>query len=59
MYGNMCNKSPTLIDLNEMSAGAGWMAVRWWLLEVLPAQLSYKKHSRCIIITGCGKSRPI
>ena len=28
------------------------------MLEVLPPQLSSKKHSRCIIITGWAKSRP-
>ncbi|OLP85583.1 Pentatricopeptide repeat-containing protein, chloroplastic, partial [Symbiodinium microadriaticum] len=59
LYDNLCNEEPTLLDLHYMSAGAGWMAVRWWLLEVLPQQLSSKKHSRCIIITGWGKSRPI
>ena len=58
LYGSLCNKGPTLLDLHELFAGAGWMAVRWWLLEVLPPQLSSKKHSRCIIITGWAKSRP-
>ena len=35
----LCNRDPTILELHDMSAGAGWMAVRWWLLEVWPAQL--------------------
>ena len=58
IYGNLCSKGPTSLDVHGMSRGAAEMAVKCWLLETLPAQLSSKKPKTCTIITGWGKSRP-
>ena len=59
LYGHLLKKGPAVLDVHDMSTGAGWIAVRWWLLEVLPPLLSSKQPRCCIIITGWGKSRAI
>eukprot|EP00439_Symbiodinium_sp_Y106_P024135 s722_g2.t4 len=59
LFGNLCKQGPALLDLLDMSASSAWMAVRWWLLEVMPPLLSQKPSYRGIIITGRGQPRPI
>ncbi|CAE7517499.1 unnamed protein product [Symbiodinium microadriaticum] len=58
VYGRLCEESPLILDLHQLSYGPALHAVSWWLSEELMHRLSSTERTTCIIITGWGKTRP-
>lgn len=59
LYTGLLRKGITTLDLHDMSAGAAWLAVRWWFSDILPHYIHPTARQSGDIITGWGKSRPI